>query len=263
MGAGPDALAPRIADELRAADHEVCVEAVESTRAFASEISVSFELMRAVALRVADAARVGEFPIVSSGNCGIAVGTIAGLGAARTGVLWLDAHGELNTPETTRSGFLDGMGLAIATGRAWSALAGDIPGFAPLPDEQLVMAGMRDLDRAEWDLLSRSKIAVVAADALRAGGARDALRSALDALRTRVGRLYLHIDADVFDERAVPSNEYGSEQGLSREQVTEIVELARERFTVAAVGIGSYDPAVDAEEKTPPVIAELVASLVR
>jgi arginase len=261
MGAGPDALAPVIAETLRAADHETCVELVESTRTFGTEITVSFELMRAIALRVADASRVGELPIVSSGNCGIAVGTLAGLGPARTGVLWLDAHGELNTPDTTRSGFLDGMGLAVATGRAWPALAREIPGFVPLPDEQLVMAGMRDLDVAERELMERSTIRVIPADTLRRAGSA-ALRSALDTLRARVSLLYLHIDVDVFDERVAPSNEYGDDQGLSREEVTEILELARQRFTIGAVGIGSYDPAVDADERTPPLIAELVASLV-
>ena len=258
MGVGPDALAPMIADSLRAADHETCVELVESRRSFMTENGLGFELMRLVALRVNDAARVGEFPVVLSGNCGVAVGTIAGLGVERTGVLWLDAHGEFNTPDTTHSAFLDGMGLTIAVGLSWRSMAREISGFAPVPDENVVLVGTRDLDPAERDALGRSRITIVSPDAMAAEGTRVAIGRALERMRGRVSRLYVHIDVDVFDRRVVPSNEFGDEDGLSAEQVAEVLATAREQLPIAAIGIASYDPAVDVEGKTPPVVATLV-----
>lgn len=263
MGAGPDALAPVVAETLREADHETCVELVESRRGFLTENGVGFELMRLVSLRVNDALRAGELPVVLSGNCGVAVGTIAALGPARTGVLWLDAHGEFNTPDTTRSAFLDGMGLTVATGRSWSAMAREIVGFTPLPDENVVLVGTRDLDAAEREALGKSFISVVSPDALDSVGARVAVGRALERVDGRVSRLYVHIDVDVFDERVVPSNEFGDERGLSPEQVAEVLATARDRMTIGAVGIASYDPAADPEGRTPPIVARLVRDVLR
>jgi arginase len=258
MGAGPDALAPEIARVLREAEHDVCIESVETTRSFPSENGVGFELMRLVAERVRAALEAGDFPVVLSGNCGVAVGTIAALGAATSGVVWLDAHGELNTPETTRSGFLDGMGLAIATGRCWTTAAREIPGHEPLPDEHLLLVGTRDLDPPEQEMLDRSAITVLSADVLRAADPRAALAPALDALRRRVGRVYLHLDVDVLDARVAPSNEFGSEDGLAVDRVRDIVSLVAGHFTLAAIGVGSYDPAADEDRRTPAIIAEII-----
>lgn len=259
MGAGPDALAPEITRVLREAEHDVCSESVETTRSFPSENGVGFELMRFVAERVRAGLEAGDFPIVLSGNCGMAVGTIAALGASTTGVVWLDAHGELNTPETTRSGFLDGMGLAIATGRCWTTAAREIPGHEPLPDEHLVLAGTRDLDPPEQEILDRSSITVVTADALRAADPRVALAPALDALRRRVSHVYMHVDVDVLDARAAPSNEFAGDDGLPVDAVRDIVSLVADQFTIAAIGVGSYDPAVDEDRQTPGVVAEVIS----
>lgn len=262
MGAGPDAIAPEIARVLREAEHEVCIEAVETTREFPSENGVGFELMRLVAQRVGAALEAGDLPVVLSGNCGVAVGTIAALGAASTGVVWLDAHGELNTPETTRSGFLDGMGLAIATGRCWTTAAREIPGYQPLPDEHLVMIGTRDLDAPEREILERSAVTVLRPYALTSRP-REALAPELDALAERVKRAYLHLDVDVLDARVAPSNEYGGDDGLSLESVREIVRAVADRVVVAAIGIGSYDPAVDPESRTPRIVAELIRGILQ
>jgi arginase len=258
MGVGPDALAPVVAETLREADHETCVELIESKRAFLTENGVGFELMRLIALRVHDALRVGELPVVLSGNCGVAVGTIAALGPPRTGVLWLDAHGEFNTPDTTRSAFLDGMGLTIATGRSWVAMAREIVGFAPLPDENVVLVGTRDLDAPERDALGKSFISVVSPEALGSAGVRVAVGRALQRLEGRVSRLYVHIDVDVFDERVAPSNEFGDERGLSLEHVAEVLATARDLMTIGAIGIASYDPGSDPDGRTPPIVASLV-----
>ena len=261
MGVGPDALAPVIAESLREADHETCVELVESRLPFQTENGLGFELMRLVAVRVTEAVRAGEFPIVLSGNCGVAVGTIAALGAEQTGVLWLDAHGEFNTPDTTRTAFLDGMGLTIATGRSWVNMAREISGFAPLPDENVTLLGTRDLDAAERDALGRSHIALLGPEVLASAGTRAAVEKALERSRGRASRLYVHIDVDVFDQRVAPSNEFGDEAGLSVEQVYEALAVAREQIPIGAIGIASYDPSVDVDGKTPPIVAALIRDI--
>ncbi len=77
-----------------------------------------------------------------------------------------------------------------------------------------------------------------------------------------MSRVYLHLDVDVLDSRAAPSNEFGGEDGLPVETVRDVVSLVATRFTVAALGVGSYDPAVDEERRTPAVVAELIRLVV-
>ncbi len=143
MGRGPDRLLGEgLAAALAADGHSVELRRIDLGEAFPSEIAVGFAAMRAVAEEVRVARDAGALPVILGGNCNTTVGAVAGLGCAEAGVLWLDAHGDINTPDTSQSGFLDGMGVAILTGRAWSALAHSIPGFAALPDERVVLAGI-------------------------------------------------------------------------------------------------------------------------
>ena len=119
-----------LAERLEEEGHQVTIRSVELPPEFrATEIASAFELSAALARGVAGAVKTGTFPLVLSGNCGpAALGCVGGL-QSQTKIFWFDAHGDFNTPETTRSGFLDGMALAAVTGRCWSGLARAIPGF--------------------------------------------------------------------------------------------------------------------------------------
>lgn len=99
-----------------------------------------------------------------AGNCITAVGALAGIADSEPAVLWLDAHGDLNTPETTRSGFLDGMALVILTGRCWRSLAETVLGFRPVEERRVRHFGAHKLDDAERELLVPSEIAVITPD---------------------------------------------------------------------------------------------------
>jgi arginase family enzyme len=81
------------------------------------------------------------FPLVLAGNCNTAVGTLSGADPEGLGVVWFDAHGDFNTPETTTTGFIDGMGLAIAVGHCWKAMARGVSGFSPVLEENVVIGG--------------------------------------------------------------------------------------------------------------------------
>ena len=160
-------------------------------------------------------------------------------------MVWFDAHGEFNTPETTTTGFIDGMGLAIAVGRCWKAMAKSVPGFAPVPEENVVMAWVRELDAAEQGRLDGSEVAVVGAHLIEKQGLRT-LAAALDDLSTRVGRIYVHVDLDVLDaEKVGKANEFAVEGGPNAEELEAALGMVRERFAVAAAGIASYDPTFD------------------
>jgi arginase len=246
MGRGPGHLLMNGAAWLfTEAGHQVQVQLIEAGENFQTEIRSAFVLNRLVSDRVRAARTQGVFPLVLSGNCGSALGAVSGLGAEGLGLIWLDAHGDFNTPETTTSGFLDGMALATITGRCWRTLAGSIPGFSPLPDDRVIHIGSRQLDALEQDLLNQSRVCVISAERMRIEGAQGALAEALADLRGRVREVYLHIDLDVLDPDAAPANRFSPPGGLSVAQVLEVIGRLRASFPIVSGGIASYDPEGD------------------
>lgn len=203
--------------------------------------------MRGVAREVQAAANEGAFPLVVAGNCNTTVGALGGLSATHPdiGLVWFDAHGEFNTPETTTTGFLDGMGLAIATGRCWKPLAASIAGFEPVPDQRVILAGVRDLDPAETAQFDASGITVISADTMRQPGAAAALQEALKSLAQQVSALYIHIDLDVHDPALAPVNPYKPEGGLAPAELQAAVHAVAGCLPLAGATVAAYDPDAD------------------
>jgi arginase len=248
MGRGPEhLLANGLSGALSPNRNEVHQVVVKSESILPAEVATAFELDRLVSLEVRAAIEAGEFPLVLSGNCNASLGTLGGIGSSsRLGIVWFDAHADFNTPETTTTGFTDGMGLAIAVGHCWSATAASIPTFNPLAESNVVLVGARDVSRAERNRLDDSEILIVGAELAEREGLPEALAAALDALRSRVGSVYVHLDLDVLDAESVgPANEFAVRGGLTREELEDAISMIRDRFTVAAAGIASYDPALD------------------
>ena len=264
IGRGPEHLLDSgLTAALRACGREVRATVVESANDFPAEVATGFGLAGLVSEEVRGAARANEFPLVLSGNCAISVGTLAGLGAADVGNVWFDAHADFNTPETTTSGFSDGMGAAIAVGHCWGAMAAGIPGFVSLAEANLLFVGTRDVEGAERRRLDESSSTVLGARSIRESGVQKALVPALDALRDRVERVYVHLDLDVLDPEEVgPANGYAAAGGLAREEVEEALVLIGERFSVVAAGIASYDPSLDREEEVSKAALALAGTLV-
>jgi arginase len=262
MGAGPEHLVTNgLPDAITALGHSVDVErlVLDGMRPPA-EIRSAFELMGAVAVRVANARRAGAFPLILSGNCNTAVGSVAGLGAAETGVVWFDSHGDFNTPETTTSGFLDGMALAMLTGRCWRGLMDEVPGFTPIAEDRVVLVGARDLDPPEADALARSRIVPISATSIRE---RDAgqLSSSLGALSRRVQRIYVHIDLDVLDPAAGRANAFAAADGLMAADLEYAVRTIGRHGSVAGAALTAYDPTCDADGRVCEAALDLLGPL--
>jgi arginase len=240
MGAGPIALAPSVAEGLRAAGHAVEDETVEAPAGFRAEVATGFALARALSDRVRRATSAGRVPLVLAGNCLSSLGTASGVAGDDLAVVWLDAHGDLETPETTTSGFVDGMALAALMGRCWRSLAASVPGFRPVPGQRVVLVGARDLSDAERALIADAGVTWVRADAL------GALPPALDALAASgARRVYLHVDLDVHDPAELPVNSYPAPGGLTRAAVRDVVRQIAARFEISAAAMTAYDPSCD------------------
>lgn len=162
------------------------------------EVGTTLQVARVLASAVAQTVKQGRFPLVLAGGCMSSIGTLAGL-SDPPALIWLDAHGDFNTPDTTVSGFFDGMALATATGRCWQGLIATIPGFRQVPESHAILVGARAFDPIEHLLLKSSAITVIEPQAVRDGGAAAALEPGLKRLRALQARVYLHIDLDVLD----------------------------------------------------------------
>lgn len=246
MGGGPEHFVQKgVEQQLRDSGYEVDTVSIEAPGSFRAEIKTAFELNRLLAKRVGSAYEAGIFPLVLSGNCNSSLGAVAGIGPHQLGIVWFDSHGDFNTPETSESGFLDGMGLATAAGLCWRKMADSIPNFSPIPGSNILHVGGRDFDAEELTLFKRAGGTIVGADRIRQSSVSAALGPALEILRSRVSRLYLHFDLDVLDPELAPANEFAAPEGLTVAQVEEAIQMIGERFKICASGLASYDPQCD------------------
>jgi arginase len=253
MGNGPARILSSAGTEL----HEASVESVDVDQ-LPSELGTTLSILRSLSEKVATAKQTGSLPIVLSGGCISSVGILAGLNAP-TAVVWLDAHGDFNTPDTTVSGFIDGMSLAMATGRCWRNLTSSIPGFHPVKEKHVVLIGARDIDPEERRLLENSAITRIDTETIRTIGVQRALGQVLANLTPE--HIYLHIDLDVLDRSEGCVNEYSSSGGLKLSELEEVVQaLARER-SIAAAAMTAYDPAYDRDAKAVTAAVSLLKDL--
>jgi len=264
-GAGPGALmAAGAVDRLRAHGAVVDHALIDLPDGFGIEVARGAEVMSLVAQDIA--AHPEHVPVVLAGNCGVTLGVVAGLRAVaperRVAVLWFDAHGDLQSPTTSTSGFFDGMGFAMMTGRCWQALAATIPGHVPLPDERAVLVGGHDLDDAERELLDMSALSWMSVPDVRAGRPGDVL----DAVAARSDAVHIHVDLDVHDTSVAPANSYAAPGGLTVREVRDTVAAAVARMPLASATVASWDPAHDVHHRmrdTGLDLLELLARLTR
>jgi arginase len=189
--------------------------------------------------------------VVFSGDCCASVGVLAGLErrGIEPGVVWIDAHGDFNTPDTSVSGYLGGMVLSFITGRGDDDGVGPRLGLAPVPDERVLLVGARDLDPAEDELLATTGVRRVALADLEA-----ALASSLLA-----APLFLHVDLDVIDPGSLPGLLFPAAGGADVDAVCAAVAAVAATGRLAATSFGcTWHPG----ECDPAVCREVVAAVV-
>ena len=211
--------------------------------------------------------RDGYFTVGLLATCPSMPGLVAGLQRSgtsevlRVGMLWLDAHPDFNTPETTRSGSLGGMPVAVATGRALQRLRLDAKLDPPLVDRYVVMGGVRLTDPLEQQLLDESRIEQLSVDDLRQ--ASPAVFTQLDRLSRLTDKLYVHIDMDVLDLREVEGHGNKVPGGPSSEELARLFEMIFRRYpSASAIGFATI-PAADEGGLSLAAVNRMIAGAVR
>lgn len=182
-------------------------------------------LYDAVAATVAEHTRAGAVPTVISGDCLVAVATIAGIqrAGADPGVVWFDAHGDVHTLDTSTSGYLGGLALRLAMG-AHAELLAEPLGLRPIAEERTVLVDARDLDPAEVAYLSTSGLTRRAVDDLDEAALPD-------------GPIVLHVDVDVIDAGELQNLRFPVSSGPSTDAVLRAIHLVLATGRVVAVDI--------------------------
>jgi arginase len=217
---------------------------------------------------VAGNEREGYFTVGLLATCPSMPGLVAGLQRSgptrepiRIGMLWLDAHPDFNTPETTRSGSLGGMPVAVATGRALQRLRLDAKLDPPLSDAHVVMGGVRLTDPLEQQLLDDSRIEQLSVDDLR--HATPAVFAELDRLARITDKIYVHIDMDVLAEREVMAHQNKVPGGPSSDELAALFEKIFARYPQAsAIGFATI-PSPDEGGVALAAVNRMIAAAVR
>jgi arginase len=189
---------------------------------------------------------------VLAGNCLTSAGAVAGEGA--DAIIWADQHGDLNTPETSVYGFLDGMALATVLGQCWRPMAGTIPGFKPIDPSRCVLINARDLDPAEEQLLKT--LPIIRTECPGVGSATEKLKA------VGAKSVHMHLDLDVHDPKELQANRYVTSGGPSPEQLRDAACAMALAVPVVGITVSAYDPAFDAQGDVPPLVGELLNDLI-
>lgn len=214
-----------------------------------------------IARRVSELAQEqGTLPLVLGGDHSIAMGTIAGLHAAYGpgGVLWIDAHGDLNRPETSPSGNVHGMPLAAALG----ACGFELEGFTPPPwveADRVALVGTRSLDPGEKDLVRERGIRVLTMADVDRRGIAAVMRDALDTI-AGPGFVHVSLDVDVCDPEIAPGVGTPVRGGLSYREAHLAMELIAQWGKLTSLEVVEVNPILDHAGSTGQLAVELVAS---
>jgi arginase len=210
---------------------------------------------------VARAAAGGYVPLVLGGDHSVALGTVGGMASLRGAgaALWFDAHGDLNTPETTPSGNVHGMPLAAAMGVIEDGFASDAWPLPALDPRRVSLIGVRSLDEGERELVARLGIAVYTMSEIDRRGLEEVVR---DALARAEGAPFVHVslDVDVIDPDVAPGVGTPVRGGLSYREAHLAMELVSESGLLDSLEIVEVNPILDRENETARLAVELAAS---
>lgn len=211
--------------------------------------------------RVTDVMRYGKMPVVLGGDHSFSVGTVSGVRRhyPNAGVIWLDAHGDFNTPETTPSGNVHGMSLAALLGLGAEELVACLDG-RPVRPEQAVLIGVRDLDPGEKELLLRHGVHVYTMQEVDRLGLTTVMERALSRLRQYTDGVHLSLDLDVFEPDLAPGVGTPAPGGLTYREGHLAMEMIAETGLLVSMEIVEVNPILDVANRTAKLAVDMARS---
>jgi arginase len=232
--------------------------AVDERLRYLPEIQATSELL---AEAVRKALEAGALPLVLGGDHSIAIGTLAGAASVKQcGVIWFDAHGDFNTPETTSSGNIHGMPLAASLGRGDERLVSCGGFVAKAKEKNVALIGARDLDPEERESLRQSRISVFTMQDIDEMGMKRVMRQALAAALDGTEGFVLSLDMDALDPLEAPGVGTPVRGGLTYREAHLAMELLAETGALIAMEVVEVNPVLDTRNQTAELAVELIAS---
>jgi arginase len=214
-----------------------------------SQIRMSL-LYEPLAELVALAVNQGERPVSIAGDCCTSLGVLAGLQRANLNpiLIWFDAHGDFNTWETTPSGFLGGMPLAMLVGRGEQTIVESL-GLLPIPESRVILSDGRDLDPGEREALAGSQVVH--------------LSSVMELVEYDLPEvpIWVHFDTDVIDASVAPGMNYPVSGGPDESQLELVFNHMAQTGCVAAISMSSWNPELDKDGRSRSVSMKLLGEL--
>jgi arginase len=203
----------------------------------------------------------GEIPIFLGGDHSASLGTVGGVShGGPVGLIWVDAHGDFNTPETSASGNVHGMPLAVLLGKGAKELV-DVGRPGPkMKPEQVVVIGVRDLDQEEKVLLKNSGCTVFTMRDIDELGMRTILQKTLEQF-AKLPRIHLSFDMDVIDPIEVPGVGTPSHGGLTYREAQLLMETLADTDKLCSVDVMEINPILDISNRSAQMAVSLMASL--
>lgn len=221
------------------------------------------EKNEALSKEVDQAISSGAFPLVLGGDHSIAIGTLAGVSKhyKSLGVIWYDAHGDLNTAETSPSGNIHGMPLAVSLGIGHEILT-NVGGYEPkIKPENIVLIGARALDDGEKDLIKEIGIKVYTMHEIDRLGMTKVMEETIDYLKERTDGVHLSLDLDGLDPHDAPGVGTPVTGGISYRESHLAMEMLAESKLITSAEFVEVNPILDDKNKTASVAVALMGSL--
>jgi arginase len=214
-----------------------------------------------IATLVASAAREDSVPVVLGGDHSVALGTLAGLAEVHGpgGTIWIDAHGDLNSPDTSPSGNVHGMVLAAVLGLAGERFRGDGWGLPAVAPGRVALVGVRSLDDGERQVLRELNAKVFTMSDVDRLGIERAIRESLTHV-AGPGFVHVSLDMDAMDPEVAPGVGTPVRGGLSYREAHLAMELIAESGLASSLDVVEVNPILDRENETAQLAVELVAS---
>jgi arginase len=221
------------------------------------------ELNIKLAAQVASIVEKGNFPLILGGDHSIAIGTLAGLAQnyKNLGVIWFDAHSDLNTEETSPSGNIHGMSLAVGLGIGHPLLTQiNSSGFKIKP-QNVIIIGARDLDPGEKEYINASGVTCFTMHDIDRKGMGKVVEKAIDILSGTTDGIHLSFDVDSLDPLEAPGTGTPVKGGVSYREAHFALELLHESGLITSAEFVEVNPTLDSDNKTAKLAVEFIASL--